>query len=62
MERKIFIPLYLSCTIVGILIGITNFKSIPIILAILAGVGLGEVMGVFLCILIIALSKLLKRN
>lgn len=62
MERKIFIPIYLFCTFVGILTGISLFKSINIILAILAGIGLGELLGVFLCILIIVLSKLLKRK
>ena len=62
MERKIFISIYLFCTFVGILTGISQFKSINIILAILAGIGLGELLGVFLCILIIALSKLLKRK
>lgn len=62
MERKIFIPIYLSSTVAGILIGISSFKSTSLVLAILAGIGLGELLGIFFSVLVMILSELLHKN
>lgn len=54
--RKLLMPIYLLSTFAGICLGFFIFKSIPIFFAILSGIGLGELVGTLLCVVIGFLS------
>ena len=55
--RKLLMPIYLISAFAGMYAGFLNFKSIPVGFAILSGVGLGELLGTCLCVIVGFLSR-----
>lgn len=54
--RKLLMPIYLISAFAGMYAGFLNFKSIPIGFALLSGLGLGELVGTCLCLIVGFLS------
>ena len=55
--RKLLMPIYWISAFAGMYAGFLNFKSIPVGFAILSGLGLGELAGTCLCVIVGFLSR-----